>query len=142
MDIYSQLQRVVRTPHCKRLNISLESVDEATATLRLPFNADLIGDPLKKIMHGAVITTLIDTAAGVAILQAQSNLRAMATIDLRVDHIRPAETEKDVFARAECHHLTHTIAFIRAIAYTTNIDEPIATATGTFMRSNEPFPEI
>jgi Fe2+ or Zn2+ uptake regulation protein len=30
---------------------------------------------------------LIDTACGAAILQTQNNLRAMATIDLRIDHI-------------------------------------------------------
>lgn len=141
MSIHSHLQRIIQIPHCKRLNIALGSVEDTAVTLQLPFNTDIIGDPINKLMHGAAITTLIDTACGVAILQAQNNLRAMATIDLRVDHMRAAESGKDIFARADCHHLTHTIAFVRAVAYTTDINEPIATATGTFMRSNESFPE-
>lgn len=106
----------------------------------MPFNENLIGDPVKRLIHGGAITTLVDTAFGVAIIQAQNNFRAMATLDLRIDHMRAAKSGEGVFAMAECYRITHTIAFVRSTVYADDINKPIATACSTFMRSNSSFP--
>jgi len=134
------LEKVVQTPHALKLNLELISSNEHTVTIKLPFNEDLIGDSINRILHGGAITSAIDTACGAAIFQLQNNLRALATLDLRVDHTRAAEPDTDVYVLADCYHLTHTIAFVRATAYTNDIKNPISTAMGTFMRSNQLFP--
>jgi len=136
----SLLERIAQTPHGHRLNLQLTSTEETSVTLKLPFSQDIIGDPIKKLVHSGAVTTLIDTACGAAIFHAQKNLQAMATLDLRVEHLTTAQSGQDIFAYADCYHLTHTIAFVRVTAYTDDINKPIATATATFMRSTKKFP--
>jgi len=140
MSINPYLEKISQTPHAKKLKLKLLSADKTTATLLLPFSKEIIGDSVNNYIHGGAVTTAIDTACGAAIFQAQNNLRALATLDLRVDHVRPAASGADVNVHADCYHLTHTIAFVRATAYTDDISSPIATAVGTFMRSNKQFP--
>ena len=140
MALNPYLKKINQTPHAAKLNLQLSSAEETSVTLKLPFNDDIVGDPVNNYIHGGAITTLIDTACGAAIFQAQNNLRALATLDLRVDHIRPATSGLDVYAYADCYRLTHTIAFVRVTAYTDDIDQPIATATASFIRSNTEFP--
>ena len=140
MAINPYLEKVYQTPHAKKLNLQLLSAEKSSVILKLPFSSDIIGDSVNNYIHGGAITTAIDTACGSAIFQLQNNLRALATLDLRVDHVCPAPSGADVQVMADCYHLTHTIAFVRATAYTDDINTPIATAIGTFMRSNKEFP--
>jgi len=134
------LHKVNQTPHATQLKLELIDAKDTTVTLKLPFGEHLIGDPFKRIMHGGAISTLMDTVCGAAVFQAQGNFQSMATLDLRVDHMKPGEPDADVYATADCYRLTNTVAFIRATAYTKDINDPIATAVASFMRSNVEFP--
>jgi len=140
MPVHPFLEKMNQTPHAKQLGIQLVSAEKNTVTLKLPFNDAIIGDPISRVIHGGAITTLIDTASGASVFQAQDNLRALATLDLRVDYSRPAATGEDVYAVAECYQMTHSIAFSRVTVFTTDSKKPIATALATFMRSNKAFP--
>jgi len=140
MTINPFLEKINQTPHAHKLGLELISTEETSVVLKLPFSESIVGDSINKQIHGGAITTLADTACGVAIFQAQQNNRAMATLDLRVDHMQPAGSGNDVYAHADCYHITHTIAFTRVTVYTDDINKPIATALGTFMRSNDDFP--
>ena len=57
----------------------------------------------------------------------------MATLDLRIDYMRPAEPRKDLYTEAECYRTTVNIAFVRATAYQDDRSDPIATSVATFM---------
>ena len=140
MNITPYLEKICQTPHARKLNLKLVSSGEQSITLTLPYSNNIIGDSVNNYIHSGAVSTAIDTACGAAILQAQNNLRAMATLDLRIDHVRPADSGADINVYADCYHLTHTIAFVRASAYTDDVKSPIATAVGTFMRSNKQFP--
>lgn len=135
------LERINKTPHSSTLGMKLFHAEENAVTLVLPYSEKLIGDPDRKVIHGGAITSLIDSACGTAVFQAQNNMRAMATLDLRIDYMRPSPAGEDVYAYAECYHLTPTIAFVRATAYNDDPKQPVATGMATFMRSNQNFPE-
>jgi len=112
----------------------------------VPFREELIGDPRRRVIFGGAITTLIDHASGLAVACAVEELTAIATIDLRVDYLRAAEPDRELYARAECYRLTRNVAFVRAIAWDRADHDPFASALGTFMlgahRSDSSFERL
>src|SRR5262245_10632589 len=94
------------TPHARRLRMRVVETGPGMATLALPFHEVLIGDPVRRVVFGGVITTLIDQASGLAVACAMEELQPIATIDLRVDYLRAADPGCDLLARAECYKLT------------------------------------
>lgn len=116
----------------KALGIRIEEVTKGRVIARLPWQDKLVGDPANRILHGGCITTLIDSACGYALFAWQDHLPDIATLDLRIDYLKPAKPDQDVIAMAEVYRVTNSIAFLRAEAYQTPGD-PIANAVATFM---------
>ncbi len=131
-------------PHCKELNTSLVDVDIANrrATMKLPYDKKLVGNPATGVLHGGAITSVIDTVCGAALMASLEKLVAVATLDLRIDYLRPATPEKDVLATAEVYRMTRRIAFIRATAYHDDPDDPIASCAGAFMIGSSEKPVL
>lgn len=133
---------------CRRLKLGVLEASEHHVLIELPYSTELIGYPDTGVIHGGVITTLMDTASGSAVVcsifDKYKSLELSPTLDLRVDYMKPAEPNKSVFGFAECYKLSSSVAFTRAIAYQESIDDPIAHAVGSFMRISpemvgEPF---
>ncbi|KAF0814261.1 hypothetical protein IGB42_01160 [Andreprevotia sp. IGB-42] len=122
-------------PHCQLLGIKHVASHAGSVTLSLPFADAIIGNPQTRVLHGGVITTLIDTASGSAIYTLLAEPEAVATLDLRIDYLRPAKPDEQVFCTAECYRMSEHIAFTRATAYQGDIDKPVAYAVGTFART-------
>ena len=120
-------------PHGKALGMRLHWSKGGVSKLSVPYDEALVGDPETGVLHGGVITVLLDTACGSAVMSAPHRIRATATLDLRIDYMRPATKGQDVFARAECYRMTRSVGFARAVAYHTDPDDPIAMGTGTFI---------
>lgn len=97
-----------------------------------PFAEHLIGDPDSRVVHGGVITTMLDNLSGMACAAAMEEFRFVATLDLRIDYMRPAESGRDIIGEAECYHVTKSVTFTRAWAYHETRDKVIATAQGAF----------
>jgi len=83
-------------------------------------------------------TDLPRYCSGTSVFAALTSWVPIATLDLRIDYLRPAEPGKDVFAKATCYKLTNNVAFTRAIAYHEREDDPIASSAGTFMLATKP----
>lgn len=128
------------TPHAVHLGITVVETGPAFAILTLPFRDELIGDPVRKVVFGGAITTLLDHASGLAVACALDVLRAIATVDLRVDYVRAARSGVDLFARVDCYKVTRNVAFIRGRAYESTPDDPFASCLGTFMIGASPAP--
>lgn len=124
--------------HCRQLSLSVKEVSDDHLLIELPYSEQIVGYPETGVIHGGVITTLMDTASGsvvVSTLQQQANsFELCPTLDLRVDYMKPAEPNKPVLCYAQCYKVTSNIAFTRAIAYQDSIDNPIAHGVGSFMR--------
>jgi len=81
------------------LGLKVESLDADAPKLRFDMRPELIGNPRKQILHGGVISAVLDVAAGFAIHLAVVRSRSsdphdghfptIGTIDLRVDYLRP-----------------------------------------------------
>jgi uncharacterized protein (TIGR00369 family) len=101
--------------------------------IHLPYAAHLVGNPDTGVLHGGGITALLDAASGACVFLKIMKPVPVATLDLRIDYLRPAEPPRDVLARAECYHITRNVAFVRAVAYHDDPANPIASSVGTFM---------
>jgi uncharacterized protein (TIGR00369 family) len=130
-------------PHCKALGIRVISVGRNSATFALPYNPELVGDPTTGVLHGGVVTTLVDSVCGIAVFAALQRLQAIATLDLRIDYLRPAIAEKELYATAECFRLTRSIAFLRARAYHPDApDDWVASCVSAFMVGSSEKPPL
>jgi uncharacterized protein (TIGR00369 family) len=121
------------SPHAAALGFQLETITPNGASIRAPYREDLIGDPETRVLHGGVVTALLDHACGMAAFAAMGGKKANATLDLRLDYMRPARPGEDVLAEAECVKVSGLFAFVSAIAHDGNRDDPVARATAAFM---------
>ncbi|HAQ34771.1 MAG: thioesterase [Maricaulis sp.] len=121
------------SPHAQALGLALDGLGPGRATMRAPYRVDLIGDPETRVLHGGVVTALLDHACGVAAFSGLGAKETPATLDLRIDYMRPAEPGKDIIAEAECIRAHGLIAFVRATAHDGDESDPVATAQAAFM---------
>ncbi|MBM7345980.1 thioesterase family protein [Pantoea coffeiphila] len=94
-------------PFNRSLGLELDRLEPDFAQLSLANQTMLVGNYAQKILHGGVIASVLDVAAGLvcvssALTRQQSiteeelrqRLSRMGTIDLRVDYLRPGRGER------------------------------------------------
>lgn len=119
-------------PFCQAMNMVLEGVGEGTAVVSMPWNDRLVGDPVTGVAHGGAVSSLMDTCGGMAVLSHPDKPSTMATLNFRIDYMRPATPGQTITAHATCYHLTRTVAFVRTLATDEDKANPVAMATGAF----------
>lgn len=125
-------QFISAIPHCKALGMKLCEIGDGVAVMELPYDLRIVGDPETGVLHGGAVSALMDTCCGAAAMSHPSSPAGTATIDLRIDYMRAATPGQNIRTRAECYHITRSVAFVRAVATDDDIDQPVATATGAF----------
>jgi len=79
-----------RIPFNRFVGVRVRSLERGRCKLYIPYRPELLGDIRRKAIHGGVLSMLIDTCGGMAVWSmCDINVR-LATIDMRVDYLKPA----------------------------------------------------
>ncbi len=125
-------------PFNRYLGFRGESAGGGRCVLTVPVRPEFVGDPRRPALHGGVISSLIDTAGGLAAWTALSPTESVSTVDLRVDYLEPAGLGPDLRASAELVRKGNRVCHVR-IAVTQG-DVLVAEGRGVYnihRRSNE-----
>lgn len=122
-------------PYAVASGMTLVGTGPGRASLLLPARDTWTGDAERKLIHPGCLSVLADTACGVAVGCALEQLEPFATLDLRMDYLRPPVAETDLICHAECHRLSRSVAFVRGELVQPGQSEPVATVYATFMRA-------
>lgn len=122
-----------QSPHNQFLGMEVVYIEHGRAVMRVPYAARLAGNATTGVLHGGVITTVLDSACGVAVIAALGQRMGIATLDLRIDYLKPATPGEAVTAAAHCYKVTRNICFVRALAYHADRADPIANCAASFM---------
>jgi uncharacterized protein (TIGR00369 family) len=120
-------------PHAAALGMTLVSIEKGTGVMEIAWRDDLVGDPETGVIASGVVTALIDHTCGLAISSAGDVPATIATLDLRIDYLRPAGPRLGVTVQANCYKLTRSIGFVRAQAWDVDASDLVATAQASFM---------
>ena len=126
---------VGRTPHMREIGARITAVAKGRGSMTLPAQPQWVGDPVRGHLHPGVVTVLADSTCGLAVGTALTERAPFATLDLRMDYLRPGVPEQDVCCDAHCYRLTRNVAFVRAEVWQADREQPIATAQASFMLS-------
>ncbi|MDO1559657.1 PaaI family thioesterase [Brevundimonas sp. 2R-24] len=118
-------------PHTQALDLRFEGVRARAVRLRLPWREDLCGGQ-DRILAGGAVTALLDHCAGLSVWADMGGYAPIATLDLRIDYLRAADPGGDLLAEALCYRRTRSIAFVRATAFASTPDEPVAAVQAAF----------
>lgn len=125
-----------KIPFSAALGIETDTIDKDGCRLRMPCRDTFMATLGSSTIHNGIITALIDSTCGCAVAARIGHPERIATLDLRVDYLRPVQSQTDLFCEAVCHSVASNIAFVRATVWQAEEDkQPIATAVATFMRS-------
>ena len=123
------------TPQSQALGFRFISVSSGRGSMSVPWREDLVGDPDTQVIAGGVVTSLLAHTCGLAISSAAGggSMFGTATLDLRIDYLRPAAPREGVTVEAHCYKVTHNIGFVRAEAWDIDRTDLIATAQAAFI---------
>ena len=133
-DPLRPLQRFCEVvPYCKTLGLYAYAVDGDTISLAMPPSPYIEGDSERHFLHAGAIIALVDSACGMAVTYKLRKPWPIATLDLRVDHLKPIPSDALTICEAQCYRVTKNIVFIRASVYIEGDDNPAAESMSSFM---------
>jgi uncharacterized protein (TIGR00369 family) len=108
-------------PFNRFLGVRLASVDRAAGRLgtSLELRPEFVGNALRDMPHGGVVSALIDATAGAAAALSLDDLSLadrVATIDMRVDYLRAARGAS-LHADAEVMRTGHRVVVVRTVVH-------------------------
>jgi uncharacterized protein (TIGR00369 family) len=127
------IRLMAKNGHNAHCGIEYADHGDSWAMLKLSYQSRLVSEEASGILASGPIFTMMDMATSMSIWLKTEKFQPQATLDLRIDYLRPATPGLDVFGRGECYKLTRSIAFVRGIAHDGDPDNPVAHVAGTYM---------
>ncbi len=124
-----------QVPHSKDLGMHIVSVKGSQVCMRLTPQPWMLTNEGSKEICTSVLYSLADSASGLSVFAEARELTPIATLDLRMDYLRPATGDHVLLAVATCRHLTDEVAFIHCDILCEGDSQLLATANATFMRN-------
>lgn len=120
-------------PHTRDLGLEVLEAGPEGVRFRLPWQDDLLGDEVRGLVHGGLLTMLLDTACGSAVLPALPEPEVCPTLDLRVDHYRPAVAGRAILAEARAVSVSASVVFTEGTLWQ-EAGKPVARGIANFVR--------
>ena len=124
---------VEKIGHGGALGIAYRAHGEDWVELALPYRPELVGVAATGVIASGPIISLMDMATSLAVWVKLGHFRHQATMDLRIDYLKPATPGETILGRGECYGLSKRVGFVRGAAHHGDPDDPIAYVTGTFV---------
>ncbi len=84
-----------KIPMAKFIGVKVTEIEEGFVKLLFPYREEFIGDPRSKRLHGGYTATAVDLAGGVAAMTYMTSQEDdVATIDMRIDYVRPGKAKE------------------------------------------------
>jgi uncharacterized protein (TIGR00369 family) len=122
-----------RVGHGGALGIHYVGHGEDWVELGLDYRDALVGVAETGVLASGPIISLMDMAASMAVWVRLGRFRHQATLDMRVDYLRPAEPGRTIVGRGECYRATRSIGFVRGLAHDGDPADPVAHVAATFI---------
>ncbi len=133
-----------RIPFNTLIGFRVDSISFESVRVRFDFREELVGNILRRSLHGGVVSAVLDLAGGiVAFLSAARNaegssieekletLANVGTIDMRVDYLRPG-TGRQFIASASLIRSGNKVVVTR-MELRNEEGSPIAVGTGAYL---------
>lgn len=133
-----------RMPFNKLLGVKIEEMTENLCKVRIDKKPELVGNFEQNILHGGVISSVIDLTGGIAIQMSALakmgkrtigeflvHFAKMSTIDMRVDYLRPGSGE--FFISSAYLVRTGNKVAVTRMEFHNNRNQLIATGSGAYM---------
>ncbi len=148
-ELTAELQQAVaaffqRIPFNQMLGIELDELSTERVTMHLPMKPELIGNFVHGILHGGVISSLLDVTGGAMALigafdkhqhlssaERMARLSKLGTIDLRIDYLRPGRGQRFT-ATAVLLRSGNKVAVVRSELHSDD-GTLVAVGTGTYL---------
>ena len=146
-EMLMQLSRVfTEIPFNRMLGLKLDALNADNVSMSFAMKNELIGNFLHGILHGGVISSVLDMAGGMAVMadairknpdcsveELAAIIGKCSTVDLQISYIRPGKGELFI-AKAVLIKSGHRISFARMELYNQK-ETLIAAGHGTYLLS-------
>jgi uncharacterized protein (TIGR00369 family) len=125
-------------PFNQFLGLKVNEIGPGRCKMSAEFREEFIGDPLRRALHGGVLSAIIDTCGGATVWSSCERGDRLSTVDLRVDYLRPGLPE-DIFVEGRLLRLGNRVGVAEMVAYHLGKkDEPVATGTAVYNVKRSP----
>ncbi|MFK7730201.1 MAG: PaaI family thioesterase [Pseudomonadales bacterium] len=109
--------------------------------LELPFQEKHATTRANGALHPGALAAALDSACGFVVLLSLEQPQAIATVNLRIDHIHPAPAGKDVRIEARCYQQAGEFAYVNADVRSVDGEKMLCNALGIF-KIGSPGPKL
>ncbi len=120
-----------KIPYANFIGVKVRKVG-GELTCVLPFQEDLVGNPMLPALHGGVVSALLETAAILQLISEVESEHLPKPVNINIDYLRSAKPV-ETYARAYITKQGRRVANVRAEAWQQDRARPVAALHGHFL---------